>query len=297
MPPTGAPPQTLARALAWARGELAAASASAALDAEVLLLHCIGRERAYLRAWPEHALTADQLAAFTRQIGQRRAGWPVAYLTGEREFWSRSFRVDPAVLIPRHETELLIELALELIPKQAALDLLDLGAGSGIIAITLAAERPASRVTALDASPAALRIAEENAARLGVTALRLLCGDWFAPLGPADRYDLIVSNPPYIATGDPHLQAGDLRFEPALALASGADGLDALRQIAAGARQHLKPGGTLLLEHGHDQAGPLAALLAASGYQAISHHTDLQGQRRAIMARYGAQSRPEGSLP
>jgi release factor glutamine methyltransferase len=291
---SSAGPETLAAALTSGKHRLRETSDTAAMDAEVLLMHVLGRDRAHLRAWPEKQLTAAQTSVYAALIERRREGWPVAYLTGEREFWSRPFRVAPGVLIPRPETELLIELALAALPADHPADMLDLGTGSGIIAITLAVERPRSRVVAVDVSPEALAIAQENAERLSARNLRLLQGDWLTPLPPYERYDLIVSNPPYIAENDPHLRQGDLRHEPDLALASGADGLTALRRIIAEARDFLKPGGTLLLEHGYDQADAIGALLCGSGYGAITHYRDLQGHRRATMARYG---RPSHTTP
>ena len=290
----GAGQETLAAALAFGNHRLRETSDTAALDAEVLLMHVLDCDRAHLRAWPEKPLTPAQASDYAALIERRREGWPIAYLTGEREFWSRPFRAAPGVLIPRPETELLIELALAALPADRPADVLDLGTGSGIIAITLAAERPQTRVVAVDVCPEALAIAQANAERLGANNLRLLQGDWLTPLPPNERYDLIVSNPPYIAENDPHLRRGDLRHEPGLALASGADGLTALRRIIAEARVFLKPGGALLLEHGYDQADAIGALLRASGYGEITHHRDLQGHRRATMARYG---RPSHSTP
>ena len=294
MAATSAEPETLAAAMAFGNYRLRETSDTVALDAEVLLMHVLGCDRAHLRAWPEKQLTEAQTSDYAALIESRREGWPIAYLTGEREFWSRLFRVAPGVLIPRPETELLIELALAVLPADHPADMLDLGTGSGIIAITLAVERPRSRVAAVDVSAEALAIAQTNAERLAARNLRLLQGDWLTPLPPNERYDLIVSNPPYIAVNDPHLRQGDLRHEPGLALASGADGLTALRRIIAEARDFLKPGGALLLEHGYDQADAIGVLLLASGYGEITHHQDLQGHRRATMARYG---RPSHSTP
>ena len=290
----GAGPETLAGALAFGNHRLRKTSDTAALDAEVLLMHLLNCDRAHLRAWPEKQLTPEQAGDYAALIERRRQGWPIAYLTGEREFWSRPFRVAPGVLIPRPETELLIELALASLPADHPADVLDLGTGSGIIAIILAVERPRSRVVAIDVSPEALAIAQDNAERLGARNLRLLQGDWLTPLPPNERYDLIVSNPPYIAEDDPHLRQGDLRHEPGLALASGPDGLIALRRIIAEARDFLKPGGALLLEHGYDQADAIGALLRDADYREIIHHHDLQGHRRATMARYG---RPSHTTP
>ena len=279
-------PETLAAALAFGNHRLRETSETAALDAEVLLMHVLDCDRAHLRAWPEKPLTPGQASDYAVLIERRREGWPIAYLTGEREFWSRPFRVAPGVLIPRPETELLIELGLAALPADDPADVLDLGTGSGIIAITLAVERPRSRVVAIDVSPEALAIAQDNAERLDARNLRLLQGDWLTPLPPNERYDLIISNPPYIAEDDPHLQQGDLRHEPGLALASGPDGLTALRRIIAEARDFLKPGGALLLEHGYDQADAIGALLLGASYDEITHHRDLRGHRRATMARY-----------
>ncbi|RQW83636.1 MAG: peptide chain release factor N(5)-glutamine methyltransferase [Methylococcus sp.] len=287
MATANAGPETFAGALDAGRHQLGETSPSPALDAEVLLMHVLGRDRAHLRAWPEKPLTPAQASDYAALIERRREGWPIAYLTGEREFWSRPFQVAPGVLIPRPETELLIELALAAIPADQSANLLDLGTGSGIIAITLAVERPRARVVAVDASAEALAIAQTNAARHAAINLSFFQGDWLGPLPPTERYNLIVSNPPYIAEGDPHLRQGDLRHEPGLALASGPDGLTALRRIIAESRAFLKPGGALLLEHGYDQADAIGVLLRGTGYGEINHHRDLQGHRRATMARYG----------
>jgi release factor glutamine methyltransferase len=280
------PAASIAGSLNTATARLAASSDTPRLDAEVLLTAILGRDRSYFRAWPERLLEPDQAQRFQALVEQRAEGVPIAYLVGEREFWSRSFIVQPGVLIPRPDTELLIELALDFIPAQQPAAILDLGTGSGIIAVTLAAERPLAQVIATDLSPAALAIARANAARHGVENIRFELGDWFAALPQNGRFDLIVSNPPYIAEQDPHLAQGDLRFEPSLALSSGPTGLDALTVIADGARQRLKPGGWLLLEHGYDQADNLAAILAGFGYADIAHAQDLQGHRRATFARW-----------
>ncbi|SMF94071.1 release factor glutamine methyltransferase [Methylomagnum ishizawai] len=278
------PTPTLGQALQSAIDRLAPFTDTPRLDAEILLCHSLGQGRAYLRTWPERELTPEQAGRFRDWIGQRAAGMPIAYLTGQREFWSRDFIVRPGVLIPRPETELLVELALARMPVQAPAAILDLGTGSGIIAVTLAAERPRASVTAIDLSVEALAVARANAVRHGAAHIRFLQGAWFEPLSADQRFDLIASNPPYIAERDPHLAQGDLRFEPVLALASGATGLDALTTIAAGARHHLKPGGHLLLEHGYDQAAALADLLTAQGYADIAHHHDLQGHPRTTTA-------------
>jgi release factor glutamine methyltransferase len=277
--------ETIAQALRPAAARLANGSDTPRLDAEVLLMHVLGRDRTFLRAWPERVLAAKEAERFRDLIEQRAKGTPVAYLTGEREFWSRTFSIRPGVLIPRPETELLIELALDFIPVDGPADILDLGTGTGIIAVTLAAERPRVRVIATDLSPDALAVARENAARHGGMNIRFGLGHWFDAVPENGRFDLIVSNPPYIADQDPHLRQGDVRFEPELALISGPEGLDALAAIAEAARHRLKPGGRLLLEHGYDQADALAAILAGFGYADIAHHRDLQGHRRATAAR------------
>ena len=203
--------------------------------------------------------TAADIAAFQSLLSQRLEGVPIAYLVGSREFYGRPFLVSNDVLIPRPDTELLVELALAHLPTDQAVDVLDLGTGSGCIAITLALERPLARVTAVDQSTAALAIAQHNADQLHAS-VEFLPSDWFAAL-TGRRFDLIVSNPPYIAAADPHLARGDVRFEPLSALASGQDGLDDLRHLIHAASTHLKPGGTLLLEHGYDQAEAVRNLL------------------------------------
>lgn len=280
-------PFRLSDALAYGKSRLSDSSRTPGLDAEVLLMFVLRRERAYLRTWPERRLDDDQAEAFCTLIDRRAGGEPIAYLTGQREFWSRTFHVGPGVLIPRPDTELLVDLALAAIPPDRETDILELGTGSGIIAITLAAERPQARILATDLSSQALVTARDNAGRLGCNNLRFAHGNWFAAVGGQNRFDLIVSNPPYIAEQDPHLRQGDLRFEPAMALSSGPEGLDALRQIAEGARAHLKPGARLMLEHGYDQAQLLGGILDNLGYCDIAHHHDLQGHLRATVARYG----------
>lgn len=278
-------PVSVKDALVWARSQMdTLLSGSPALEAEVLLGHILGRNRAWLRAWPERTLTTEQCDQFTQSVTRRAEGFPIAYLIGEREFWSRSFLVRPAVLIPRPDTELLIERALDIIPAHEVAHVLELGTGSGAIAVTLAIERPSARITATDISRDALEVATLNASRLGAQNIRFLQGNWLEPNLPPRSFDLIVSNPPYIADQDPHLSQGDLRFEPLLALASGPDGLDAIREIAQSARDVLKPGGQLLLEHGYQQASAVADLLEQLGYARIHHHPDLQGHLRATLA-------------
>jgi release factor glutamine methyltransferase len=269
--------------LGWATRQLASCSDSPRLDAEVLLGHVIGRSRAQLLARPEMAPDPAAMLRFRHLVARRAQGEPLAYLTGEREFWSRRFRVTPATLIPRPETELLIDLALERLPDGAPRRVADLGTGSGAIALTLALERPSSRVVATDISPSALEIARENAARLGAAEVEFRLGDWCAAL-EGERFDLIVSNPPYVDAGDPHLQQGDLPHEPRLALTTGGNGLEAIAHIVAAAPAHLVRDGWLLLEHGYDQADAVADLLRQCGYDRIEHRVDIGGHRRATAA-------------
>lgn len=279
-----APGASLNSALRTVGKSLAAISPTARLDAEVLLCHVLGRNHAHLRAWPEKLLQPEQARQFSDLAARRLNGEPVAYLTGSREFWSREFRVTPEVLIPRPETELLVELALERIPSGQPARIADLGAGSGVLAISLALERPRAEITAVDFCPHALAVARDNARRLGAANVHFHQSDWFAAL-PAGRFDLIVSNPPYVASNDPHLSEGDLRFEPRVALSSGADGLDAIRRIIAAARDWLAPDGVLLLEHGHKQAPAVQFLLTACDYRDIASRADLQGHPRVTLGR------------
>jgi release factor glutamine methyltransferase len=247
----------------------------ARLEARVLAAHAWQVNHAWLIAHDTDPLTDAQITAFATLLTRRMAGEPIAYLTGTREFYGRPFRVSPDVLIPRPDTELLVELALARIPAGQAMDVLDLGTGSGCIAITLALERPLARLTAVDRSAAALAIARQNGEELGAR-VEFLGSDWFGALAGRD-FDLIVSNPPYIAVADPHLARGDVCFEPLSALAAGLDGLDDLRQLIAEARAHLKPGGTLLLEHGYDQADAVRDLLRERGIRHPRSWADLSG--------------------
>lgn len=257
------------------------------LEAEVLLSHVTGKSRTYFRAFAETEVPESEARLFRSLIEQRRSGHPIAYLTGEREFWSLRFEVSPDVLIPRPETELLVELALEWIRTLSTPKVLDLGTGSGAIPISIAKERPDAHLTAIDLSANALTLAQKNAIRLGAPHIRFLLGDWLNALPDAFQFDLIVSNPPYIPDQDTHLSSGDLRYEPPSALASGPDGLDAIRTIAREARRFIKPGGGLVLEHGFDQAPAVQKILAGLGYRAIETRKDLQRHPRVTMARYG----------
>jgi release factor glutamine methyltransferase len=255
------------------------------IDAQVLLAHMLGKGRAWLAAHGGEALSPEQAAAFFALAKRRRAGEPIAYLTGIREFWGLPFLVSPAVLIPRPETEALVELALTRLPTDRDLTVLDLGTGSGAIALALAHERPRANVLATDASADALAVARGNARRLNLSNVEFRHSDWYAGVpaaAPGAAFDLIASNPPYVAARDPHLSDGDVRFEPQMALASGADGLDALRTIVAGARARLAPGGTLVVEHGYDQAQAVRALFAAAGFTGIVGARDLAGIPRVV---------------
>ncbi len=247
----------------------------ARLEARILAAFAWNVTPAWLIAHDTDPVAAVPGEAFARLLGRRLAGEPVAYLTGTREFYGRPFQVSPAVLIPRPDTELLVELALARMPPDHAVDVLDLGTGSGCIAITLALERPFARVTAVDRSAAALAIARHNAGMLDAS-VEFLTSDWFQAL-EGRRFDLIVGNPPYIAATDPHLARGDVRFEPLAALAAGDDGLDDLRRLTAAACSHLQPGGTLLFEHGYDQAEAVQSLMRASHIHAPQSWADLSG--------------------
>ena len=251
------------------------------VDALVLAAHVLGVNRAYLAANPMRFLTENEDARYAMLVAQRALGQPVAYLTGRREFYSRDFEVGPEVLIPRPETETLVEAALQRIGQGAVADL---GTGSGVVAVTLACERPGLAVTATDSSEVALALARRNAAALGAR-VEFAQGAWYQALA-GRRFDLIASNPPYIAARDPHLGQGDLRFEPPAALTDGsADGLDSIRALVAGARAHLEPGGWLLLEHGYDQAEAVVRLLAGAGLGEIVSVKDLAGIRRVAGGR------------
>jgi release factor glutamine methyltransferase len=250
-----------------------------AIDARVLLCHVLGNDTAYLAAHGDKALTAEQRRAYEAAVSRRGAGEPVAYITGWREFYGLALRVTPAVLIPRPDTELLVELALARIPREEPRDVLDLGTGSGCVALSLAHERPLARVVAIDRAADATALARENAQELGIANVEFAIGDWFAAAA-GKRFHLIVSNPPYVAAGDPHLARGDLRYEPQSALVGGPDGLNAIRVIVANSRRWLHPGGALLLEHGYDQGAACRSLLEAAGFHGPQTWRDLAGHER-----------------
>ncbi|WDD96200.1 peptide chain release factor N(5)-glutamine methyltransferase [Burkholderia sp. FERM BP-3421] len=270
--------------------ELLRASSLDAVDARILLAHALGWTRTQLITRADAPLDAAAIARYLALEARRAAGEPVAQLVGTREFFGLEFEVTPAVLIPRPETELLVETALDALDGIAAPCVLDLGTGSGAIAIAIAAERPDARIWALDQSEDALDVAQRNARRLLAAnrpggAPHWLRSDWYEALDPALRFEAIVSNPPYIARHDPHLDQGDLRFEPRGALTDEADGLSAIRAIAAGAAAFLAPGGALWIEHGYDQAEAVRALLADAGFEAVESLTDLAAIERATGGR------------
>jgi len=259
----------------------------ARVEAELLLIHVLGVSRAWLVAHAEDEIGDEKRAAFEALITRRARGEPIAYLTGWRGFHALDLRVTPDVLIPRAETELLVEIALARIPRapdsvslHPGCRIADLGTGSGAIALAIARARPDARVLATDASEAALKIARDNARRLDLANVEFAQGDWCVALGDTRDFDLIVSNPPYIAEGDPHLREGDLRFEPLAALASGAGGLDAIRTIVRDGRAHLRPGGWLLIEHGFEQGAAVRGLLEQSGYREVFTECDLERRER-----------------
>lgn len=255
-------------------------------EAELLLGHLLARGPAWLFAHGDAAVDVETAARFEALAKRRARGEPVAYLTGRRGFWTLDLQVTPATLIPRAETERLVELALQCLPARPC-TVADLGTGSGAIALAIASERPDARVVATDASAAALEVARANAAAHGLANVEFRLGDWLAPL-QGQRFDLVASNPPYIAEGDAHLAQGDLRHEPPAALASGPDGLDAIRSIVADAPAHLLPGGWLLLEHGHDQGGAVRALLDAAGFVDVRTERDLERRDRVSLGRRAA---------
>ncbi|EIK94350.1 N5-glutamine S-adenosyl-L-methionine-dependent methyltransferase [Pseudomonas sp. M47T1] len=258
-------------------------SPTARLDIELLLAAAMGKNRSYLHTWPERIVTTEAAATFDEYLQRRRLGEPVAYILGQQGFWKLDLEVAPHTLIPRPDTELLVETALELLPP-TPMRVLDLGTGTGAIALALASERRGWQVTAVDRVAEAVALAERNRERLRLDNVRVMESHWFGAL-QGERYNLIISNPPYIRAADPHLVAGDVRFEPTSALVAGDDGLDDLRIIVAQAPQHLEAGGWLLLEHGYDQAAAVRELLAKHDFEQIESREDLGGHERITLGR------------
>ena len=277
---------TAPRAAPAAWDALLAGAGLPRLDARALLEHASGRPRAWLIAHGDEPADPDAAVRFAALAARRRAGEPLAYLVGSREFLGRRFVVGPQVLVPRPETEGLVEAALARLPAARAPRVLDLGTGSGAVAVSIALARPDALVLATDVSADALDCARANAARLGAAGVGFALGSWWSAL-PAGTppFDLVVSNPPYVADDDPHLDDPALRHEPRAALAAGPQGMDAIDAIVAGAPAHLVPGGWLLLEHGRDQGDAVRRRLRAAGFDAVDTHTDLQGLERVGLGR------------
>ena len=273
-------------ALARATARLAGVSATPRLDAELLRADLLGAGRAALLVMADEPLPPAVADAYEERVARRATGEPVAYLLGRRDFWTLTLAVGPAVLVPRPDTELLVEIALEALAERRSPRVLDLGTGSGAIGLSLAAERPDAAVDLADASAPALAVAESNRARLGLHNARTLLGDWFGAVGHG-RYDVVVGNPPYLAADDPHLQTPDLGHEPPGALVAGPTGLECLAVIATGAPAHLVPGGVLALEHGAGQGAAVRDLLQAAGFRAVRTRRDLAGLERATQGARG----------
>lgn len=262
--------------------QLEPVSDSAQLDAELLLCSVLKKERSFLHTWPERELEQSDYSLFIDLLIRRIKGEPVAHILGERDFWTLNLEVTPDTLIPRPETELLVELALEHIPQDQPVQILDLGTGSGAIALSLASERPLAHITATDFSSAALEVAKQNAAKHQLKNISFIQSRWFSEI-PNQNFDFIVSNPPYICEADPHLDQGDVRFEPRSALTSGKDGLDDIREIISQAHNYLSNHGVLLLEHGYDQADAICDLLNNAGFEQVSDHFDYNNQPRVAI--------------
>ena len=255
---------------------------NARLEAEVLLAYTLKKSRTYLHTYPQQNIDPATLGQFNKLIARRTKGEPVAYITGQREFWSMELITNEETLIPRPETELLVELALEKISQENAKHIAEIGTGTGAIALAIAQEKPGCTVTATDISENALNVAKQNAARYALKNLHFHCGSWFEPV-ENESFDIIISNPPYVAENDPHLQQGDLRFEPLIALESGPDGLDAIRHLILKGQSRLAKGGWLLMEHGYNQREKIIALLQDAGYTNLSWHDDIYKLPRVIL--------------
>mgnify|MGYP001043518960 CR=1 FL=1 len=278
------------QAIADAIDRLSQTSDSARLDAECLLAHTLRCDRSHLIAWPDKLLETDQLEQFESLLEQRVHGTPIAYLTGSREFWSLDMEVSNNTLIPRPETETLVEYVLEHFPADLSFKLLDAGTGSGAIAVAIASERPSWQVVASDIDQASLALAGRNAHKNKIENIRLIHSDWFSEIGEHD-FDIIISNPPYIAEHDPHLSRGDVRFEPRRALTSGTHGMDAIEHLCQHAEKHLKPGGRLIVEHGYDQADSVYECFQRNGFINIEQIRDLGGHIRMTAGRVTALTR------
>ncbi|MGX9460491.1 peptide chain release factor N(5)-glutamine methyltransferase [Shewanella sp. A14] len=275
---------TIAEALQWAYSQLASTSESAHVDAEVLLLHCLNKNRSFLYTWPERQLTSEQFKAYNQMVIKRQKGTPVAHIIGEREFWSLPFIVNDSTLIPRADTEILVETALNLSVRHNA-KVLDLGTGTGAIALALASERPKWRITAIDKVFDAVELAKANRANLNLPEVEIIQSDWFSAVDQRD-FDLIVSNPPYIDEADEHLHLGDVRFEPQSALTAGNEGYADLFYIAEQARDRLLAGGYLLLEHGYEQAIKVREKLIELGYQNVATVRDFGSNDRCTLGQW-----------
>lgn len=260
--------------------EQLSSSESARIDAEILLAFVLNKNRTFLYAHPDDLLNAQQEQDYQQLLGQRQSGQPIAYLTGHREFWSMNLMVSPATLIPRPETELLVELTLKFIGEQHTAAVADLGTGSGAIALAVAFERRHWQITAVDYSEQALLVAKQNAANLDLLNIDFKQSNWFSALEPKNQFDAVIANPPYIADNDPHLQQGDVRFEPLQALVSSSKGLSDLQIIISQAILFLKPGGLLLVEHGYDQKSAVGSMLNDYGYDHVQCFQDWQGNDR-----------------
>lgn len=276
--------ETIDSAIRWGRERMERCSDSARLDAELLLAHCLGKSRSYLYSWPQEVLSEACWLQFQDLVARRIEPTPIAYLLGSREFYSLEFNTRSQALVPRPETELLVDLALLQVPLEEPVRICDLGTGSGIIAITLKAQRPLAEVYATDVDPACLELARENALRHQVD-IEWIESDWYSNLPNQAGFDLIVSNPPYIAADHPFLSQGDLPAEPQLALTPGATGLEALQTIIPGAHQYLKDGGYLMLEHGYDQQASVAQLFVENGFEEVRCEYDLNDLPRTSIAK------------
>ena len=277
-------PLSIEQVLQQAIDILTPCSDSARLDSEILLAFTLEENRTFLHTWPEQILSESQQQKFNTFIQRRKAGEPVAYIIGTQEFWSLNLKVSPDTLIPRPETELLVEQALQRIPKDSNWIILDAGTGSGAIALAIASERPACQLIATDISLANLCLAQSNAIANKISNITFIAANWLKPFIADFQFNMVVSNPPYIVENDPHLQQGDLRFEPQRALTAGKNGLDDIKIIIQQTYTHLKPGGWLLIEHGYHQADDVMKIMKQQAYVSITYLRDYGGQPRLSLA-------------